>query len=392
MDYQREQLIQKAFEEGPDLLRDRKIAEFFDTVYMPSIWDNRLQPLMQRLALGTSAINMLRYDQVELLLNHCMSSKQPLPQFLYAYWLIYNRERWTETPHISRFMRWAADCGIGDAAWTMRNLLRSGEAGVQDMEKADFFEHMAEEKHSLKAYVWNMNNRIYGHNGVEADPAGVFDEVKERIQEVEDPVFLFLMSEALMECGEKETAEECARMAIDNGLVEQGFYCLRQLCFIDDEGNSLEEPDHDHLMAVLEEGTAKEDPASMYLLALHLDDDERTPQLLQRAGELGDGDACEQLALAIFNGKYNLDSSELDKAWYWFHRGAMCGNVNSFYYLYYMAAYAEDPNTDKQYVQFYFTDELKDRMPADDWKRLAMTVFEANGEEWLGDYEPDPAE
>jgi hypothetical protein len=57
-----------------------------------------------------------------------------------------------------------------------------------------------------------------------------------------------------------------------------------------------------------------------------------------------------------------------------------------------MAAYAEDSNTDKQYVQFYFTDELKDRMPADDWKRLAMTVFEANGEEWLGDYEPDPAE
>ena len=92
MNYEQEQLIQQAFEKGPALLANQQIPEFFDTVYMPSIWDNRLQPLMIRLTLGTALINKLRDDQVGLLLSHATSSKQPLPQFLYAYWLIFNRE------------------------------------------------------------------------------------------------------------------------------------------------------------------------------------------------------------------------------------------------------------------------------------------------------------
>ena len=394
MYYEQEQRIQRAFEKGPELLANRQIPEFFDTVYEPSLWDNRLQPLMIRLALDTSSINMLRDDQVALLLCHATSSKQPLPQFLYAYWLLFNRERWTETPVVARMMRWAADCGIGDAAWTLRYLSRWGEAGKTDREMADKCEQESIDKGSVKAYLWQMQDRIDDAAGDEL--GNLIDEFKERYAKSEDPIFLILLADAFIKCNELETAEQCARRAIDCGLAEKGYHCLRIIYTLDENGKDLDyaDWDWDRLLPILKEGASHNDPVSMYLLAKCADDwgcedKSEIPQLLQRAARLGHGDSCYELAMAINNGNYDLEQ-DMEQVWYWFHRGAMCGNADCFYYLYFIAAHAEDPNADDADdadMQFYNTDRLKDRMPAADWKRLAMTVFEANEMEWLGDYD-----
>ena len=391
MNYEQEQLIQQAFEKGPELLANQQIPEFFDTVYMPSIWDNRLQPLMIRLTLGTAPINKLRDDQVALLLSHAQSSKQPLPQYLYAYWLLFNRERWTETPIIARMMRWAADCGIGDAAWMLRYLSRSGEAGKIDLKIADSCEKEAIEKGSVKAYLWQMENRI---DEVEGDELGdLIDEFKERYAKSEDPIFLILLAKTLIKCNEMEMAEQCARRAIDFGIVERGYECLRDIYTRDEDGEELnyEDWDWDRLLPILEEGVSHDDPVSMNLLVLcaddyGCDDTSRLPQLLQRSAQLGYGDSCYDLALAINEGKYDLEQ-DMEQAWNWFHRGAMCGHADSFYQLYLVSSYAEDSSADQTEMAFYHTDRLKDRMPAADWKRLAKTVFEANQMEWLGDYD-----
>ena len=391
MNYEQEQLIQQAFENGPKLLANQQIPEFFDTVYMPSIWDNRLQPLMIRLTLGTAPINKLRDDQVALLLSHAQSSKQPLPQYLYAYWLLFNRERWTETPIIARMMRWAADCGIGDAAWMLRYLSRGGEAGKIDLEIADSCEKEAIEKGSVKAYLWQMENRI---DEVEGDELGdLIDEFKERYAKSEDPIFLILLAKALIKCCQFDMAEQCARRAIDFGIVERGYECLRDIYTRDEDGEELdyENWDWDRLLPILEEGASHDDPVSMNLLVLCADDygcDDtcRLPQLLQRSAQLGYGDSCYDLALAFNEGKYGLEQ-DMEQVWNWFHRGAMCGHTESFYQLYLVSSYAEDSSADQTYMAFYNTDRLKDRMPAADWKRLAETVFEGNHVEWMGDYD-----
>ncbi len=394
MNYEQEQLIRQAFEKGPELLAKQQIAEFFDTVYMPALWDNRLQPLMIRLTLGDAPINKLRDDQVALLLSHTQSNQQPLPQYLYAYWLYCNRERWTETPTVARMMRWAADCGIGDAAWFLRYLLRWGEAGAVDREMADKCEQEALEKGSVKAYIWQMKNRI---SDAEGDELGdLIDHLKERYAKSEDPIFLFLLAKAFIKSNETEKAEQCARRAIDCGLVERGYECLRTIYTLDEYGEDLEyeDWDWDRLLPILQEGADHDNPASLYLLARCADDygcedKSQLPQLLQRAAELGDGDSCYELAMAINNGDYGMEE-DMEQAWRWFHRGAMCGNIHCFYHLYLMAAYTEDPDADQTDMEFYHTDRLKDRMPAADWMRLAKTVFEANEQEWPGDYDqPD---
>ena len=136
MEYTKEQRIMTALSAGPLLYAAHRIEEFFDVVYEPAIWDNRLQPFMLRLCYEESAINELRDDQVARLLNDATTSKQPLPQYLYAYWLYFNRIRWSETTTIVKMMRWAADCGIGDAAWFLRDMWLKGEVGIYDKEKA----------------------------------------------------------------------------------------------------------------------------------------------------------------------------------------------------------------------------------------------------------------
>ena len=423
MEYTKEQRIMTAFSAGPLLYAAHRIEEFFDVVYEPAIWDNRLQPFMLRLCYEESAINELRDDQVARLLNDATTSKQPLPQYLYAYWLYFNRIRWSETTTIVKMMRWAADCGIGDAAWFLRDMWLKGEVGIYDKEKAREYAEEADKKHSAKAFAYKVECEIYGRDGVAKDPMRVIKVLREMLELSNDPkdesfpepaptedgqprffnpLLWHLLSVAYIEVGLFHAAEICARKTIDNGLINRGYADLFLIYTHDENGN--EKNDWEKLIRMYNEGSNREDPATLLNAACYLMDwceDDRTTdeqrekytkqirERLERAAQLSSGDACLLLGMQIVDAKYGYERN-MEEAWKWFFRGTMAGSLYCVYRLYQMAAWAEDPNDDAKdgELKFLTDGSLKGgAMPAYDWERLAKQMYEAQGVEWPGDYE-----
>ena len=418
MEYEKEQRIEAAFKFGPRLFGERRIADFFDTVYKPSIWDNRLQPLMLRLCYEESAICELRDDQVAQLLHDATTSMQPLPQYLYAYWLYSNRIRWTETPTIAKMMRWAADCGIGDAAWFLRNLWLSGEAGVKDEELALKYTKEAEAKHSPKAFANKVECELFGTEEVEPDPMHIisvlrdlldlsndpkdeaFPEADDEGPDRHDPLLWHLLAEAYIATGQFWAAEKCARKAVEGGLINRGYADLFHIYTHNEKGE--EAVDWERLLPLYHEGSNKEDPntllnAACYLMD-HCDDERTTDEQreqyyadihnrMERAAQLGNKQACLLLASTISESKYGYER-DWQAVWKWYHRGAMSGEPSCFYNLYYMMAWAEDTDEEayNEQLKFLVDGTVTDYMPANDWKRLAQKVYEAQGLDWPCDY------
>lgn len=425
MEYTKEQHLMVAFAVGPKLYAEHRIADFFDIVYEPAIWDNRLQSLMLRLCYEESAINELRDDQVAHLLHDATTSQQPLPQYLYAYWLYFNRERWSETTTIVKMMRWAADCGIGDAAWFLRDMWLKGEVGIYDKDKAREYAKEADEKHSAKAFVHKVECEIYGRDGIAKDPMHVIKVLREMLELSNDPkdesfpdpeptedgqpryfnpLLWHLLSEAYIEVGLFNAAEICARKTIDNGLINRGY---ADLFFIYTHNENGEEKNNwDKLLPMYNEGSNKEDPNTLINAACYLMDwceDDRTTdeqreeytklirERMERAAQLSSGDACCLLGMQIVKAKYGYERN-MEEAWKWFFRGAMAGSIYCVYRLYQIASWAEDPNDDASELKFLTDGSLKGAMPAYDWERLAKQMYEAQGVDWPGDYEKKQVE
>lgn len=399
-----EQRVQGALAYGPKLYASHRIADFFDVVYEPTLYDNRLQPLMLRIAYDPTDINLLRPDQVELLQQHVASSKQPLPQYLYAYWLYYNRKRWSDISKVGEMMRWAAECGIGDAAWFLHKLWLSGEAGVYDEETAEDYLRHAEKYNSNMAFVNSVEKQI------EKDPKEAISYLKGLVNDHEsqpleegqynsyNPYIWYLLYKAYFALERFSKAEEYARRTVDGGLVNKGYDGL-----LDATQMGNEDCTWGMLLPILNEGNNNQSSNCLMQSSLYMAeqyDDESTTEeereglaprireMLEDAATLGNSDACCTVGSYILSERYGYER-DMEQAWHWFHRGAMCGDADCIHMLYYLSSKAEDPELDHEDMAFYYSEDMEDRMPASDWERLARKVHESRGLEWPGNYEDD---
>ncbi len=134
--------VKRARTETTALLKEGRYADAFDIVYYAALIDPESLDLSLRIAHQVEGIHLLRPDQIELLRQHA-SEKRPLAQYLYGFWLWFNRERVTQIDDVIELMEAASKWGIGDASYVLYRIYESGCTGAIDKPLSDYYYELA---------------------------------------------------------------------------------------------------------------------------------------------------------------------------------------------------------------------------------------------------------
>lgn len=413
----------RARNETPTLLKEGRYADAFDLIYYAALIDPESTKLAVRLAQQTEGIHLLRPDQIEVLRQHA-DEQRPLAQYLYAYWLWFNRKKVAEIDRVVELMEKASKWGIGDASLSLSRIYALGEAGEVDNEKKDYYYKLAgKQEMNFKWFMRKIRDHIYGREGEKEDPQTTITVLRDVIGLPKDTDLRWeverekeLQTEAaqkahpriwklLYECydalGIAWAGEIYAQMGVNQGDYNAYLDLIRCRCtdYKDEECNLLDDK-LDEYERILREGADAGSSEMMYRLGLKLciewneedTTEERRAEIepeihrwLERACQLGNGDATEQLALAYFNGNYGYEQNQAE-AWNHFHRAAMQGQKSAYYSLYLLASAAEDESLPEEEREFHLPPDA-DPLTADEWETLGRALYEGDGETWPDDEE-----
>lgn len=415
--------VQRARTETPALLREGRYAEAFDLVYFAALIDPESLKLALRIAHQVEGIHLLRPDQIQLLRQHA-NEKRPLAQYLYAFWLWFNRQRFEEMDRVIELFEAASDWGIGDASYCLSYIYESGEACEIDQEKSDHYYDLAgRQELNFKWFRERIRDHIFGRRGEREDPQTTITILRKYIGLPEDTdlrwqterekelqteaaqrahpriwQLLYLCYDAL---GIAWAGEIYAQMGTQQGDYGAWLDLIRCRCtdYKDPDGNIL--PDkQDECLRLLRQGAEAGSSEMMCRLAFKLgeewEDEDTTEErraelepeirrLLERASDLGSGDASSRLAYAHSNELYGyaFDSTQI---WNYYHRAAMQGDHFAYYALYSLASIAESDSQPEDEPEFHLPADA-DPLTASQWEALGRLIYKAAEETW-----PDDAE
>ena len=413
--------VNRARIETPALLKEGRYADAFDLIYYAALIDPESMQLAVRIAQQTEGIHLLRPDQIEILRQHA-DEQRPLAQYLYAFWLWFNRKNATDINRVIELMECASKWGIGDASFCLSRIYALGEAFEVDQEKSDYYYELAgKQEMNFKWFFRKIRDHIYGLNGEQEDPQTTITILRDIIGLPKDTDLRWqderekeLQTEAaqkayprvwklLYECydalGIAWAGEIYAQMGVNQGDYGAYIDLVRCRCtdYRDEECVILDNK-QDEYHRILREGAEAGSSEMMYRLGISLcteydkedSTEERRAELkpeihrwLERASQLGKGEASEQLGLAYFNGDYGYEQSQTE-AWNHFHRAAMQGQISGYYYLYLCASAALDESVPEEEREFHLPPDA-DPLTVDEWEKLGRAVYEGADEAWPGD-------
>ncbi len=415
------QRIELGRKEAPKMMKEGRYAEAFDVIYYNALLDPESLRYALRIAQQVEGVHLLRPDQIEVLRQHA-EKKRPLAQYLYAFWLLYNRKNLEEMDTVVEMLEAASQWGIGDASYVLSWIYKYGEDAVVDEELQRHYEELASSQHSEKKFFKSIKDHIFGSDGEREEPNVTITVLRniiglpkntdlrwqtEREAELETEAaqnahpklwhLLYLCYDAL---NIRWAGEIYAQMAIKQGDLDDGYDDLiwcRCVDAKDQEGHFL--PDkHDELLRILREGAEANSSSMMFHYAMFLIEElekedttqerceELEPQIrqwLDRASSLGDGDATRQIAYAHLNGFYGYEL-DYDQAWYKSYRAAMQGNLFSYYMLFELAATAQNEDVPEEKREFLLKPDMDNR-PASHWDYIGRLMYKANGKVWPAD-------
>lgn len=415
--------VMRARTETPTLLKEGRYADAFDLVYYAALIDPESLQLAVRIAHQTEGVHLLRPDQIEVLRQHAEEDR-PLAQYLYAYWLWFNRKRITEIDRVIELMEKASKWGIGDASFCLSRIYENGENCAIEKEKADHYYKLAgKQEMNFKWFISKIHDHIYGRKGEKEDPETTITILRniiglpkdtdlrwevEREKELKTeaalkahPRIWKLLYECYDALGIAWAGEIYAKMGIEQGDYTSYLDLVRCRCtdYKDEECKLLDDKMEEY-KRILREGAEAGSSEMMYRLGLNLCiewDNENTteerrteiePEIhrwLERASQLGNGEANEQLALAYLNGDYGYELNQ-SEAWNHFHRAAMQGQNSAYFSLYLCAFAAQDEFVPEEEREFHLPPDA-DPLTAEEWEALGRLVYEAADETWPGDKE-----
>ena len=162
--------VTRARAETPALLKEGRYADAFDLVYFAALIDPESMQLAMRIAHQVEGIHLLRPDQIELLRQHA-EEKRPLAQYLYGFWLWFNRKRTADIDEVVELLEAASKWGIGDASYVLSRIYDFGEAGSVDKELSNhYYELAGTQELNFKWFRERIRDHIYGRRGEREEP------------------------------------------------------------------------------------------------------------------------------------------------------------------------------------------------------------------------------
>ena len=162
--------VKRARLETPALLKEGRYADAFDLVYYAALTDPESLRLAVDIAQQVEGIHLLRPDQIEILRQHA-DKQLPLAQYLYAFWLWFNRKNAADISRVIELMEKASKWGIGDASFCLSRIYALGEAFEVNQEKSDYYYKLAgKQEMNFKWFCRKIRDHIYGRNGEQEDP------------------------------------------------------------------------------------------------------------------------------------------------------------------------------------------------------------------------------
>ncbi len=415
--------VTRARAETPALLKEGRYADAFDLVYFAALIDPESMQLAMRIAHQVEGIHLLRPDQIELLRQHA-EEKRPLAQYLYGFWLWFNRKRTADIDEVVELLEAASKWGIGDASYVLSRIYDFGEAGSVDKELSNhYYELAGTQELNFKWFRERIRDHIYGRRGEREEPENTitilrniiglpkdtdlrWQEEREKELQTEaaqqaNPRIWELLFQCYDALGLAWAGEIYAQMGAQQGDYTCWLDIIRSRCtdHKDMEGIILPKK-WDEYMRIMREGAEAGSSEMMYRLGHNLcieyDDenttDERRAELepeihywLERASELGWGEASSKLAYAYNNGFYGY-AEDQEKTWNYYHRGAMQGDKFSYYALSVLTYVANDESVPEEEREFHLPADA-DPLTSDDWEVLGRNLYEAEEEPWPGDEE-----
>lgn len=415
--------IKRARTEASQLMIEGRYADAFDLVYYTALIDPESFKIAMRFAYQVENIHRLRPDQLEVLRQHAEEGR-PLAQYLYGYWLWFNRKRMEDTYTVIELFEAASKFGIGDASNCLSYMYGSGEAGHIDEQLEHHYSELASSQQlNFKNIRYTIRNHIYGRNGEPEEPQLTItilrdiiglpkdtdlrwqtereEELKTEAAENANP-FLWTF---LYECYNALGLRWAGEIYTVKGIEKGDYSCYNDLIWCrcvdskDDEGNLLPEK-MDEYNDIVRRGAEAGSCEMMLLYARILqseyNDEETTekrrqelaPQIrkwLERSSELGHAEAPEVIAFAIVNSEYGYEKDP-DEIWRYFHLAAMRGRHQSYCCLSIIAA--EMDGVDSEESEFTRKPWMDD-LPSEEWERIGRLIAEKSNETWMGDLDDD---
>lgn len=415
--------VKRSRTETPALLKEGRYADAFDLVYHAALIDPESMQLAMRIAHQVEGIHLLRPDQIVLLRQHA-EEKRPLAQYLYGFWLWLNHKRVADIDRVIELMEAASKWGIGDASYVLSCIYQDGVAGRVDKELSDhYFELAGKQELNFKWFRERIRGHIYGLRGEPAEPqltVNILRDIiglpkdtdlrwqQEREKELQTEAaqqanpriweLLYLCYDAM---GLAWAGEIYAQMGAQQGDYSCWLDLIRCRCtdYKDEDGKILPEK-QDEYMRLMREGAEAGSSEMMYRLASKLSEEwenenttdewraELEPEIhrwLERAAELGSGEASSRLAYAYNNGFYGYEKDQ-EKTWNYYHRGAMQGDIFAYYALSVLSYVANDESVPEAEREFHLPEDV-DPLTPDEWDTLARVIYEGAEEPWPGDEE-----
>ena len=231
--------MQKRIQEGKEALTERRFVEAFKMLFVPSLVDGHAARLMLKLLAKYHRVRLIPRDLIEQLQVEEMAQKgYPIAQYILGR---YHQIMKPDNDSIEKAKKWfdeAKKANIGDAFGCEAMMVLDGYYSIVDLELYKSLVLEGYDKGYSNDYCSIPLYRIlyasiYGKYGVEANPQGVIDSIKQAIGsdesddiDVVDPVYYQLLADAYVELGNKDAAIQYYTKAIDMGCIECYSSCI----------------------------------------------------------------------------------------------------------------------------------------------------------------------
>ena len=233
-----------------------------------------------------------------------------------------------------RMYNYAYKHGIADAGAALSIALRYGRFGYIDRRRSHELFIEALEKDSRLAAYRQLNNIIFGDNGIEKNPGKALTIVNGLIETdgEEEPNWAFLKGVVIADIYGDASSIPYFQKAISVGSI--GAISVYPYTLMDEDDQNMGK---EAFVNALKEGMEKDVHDCFYSYAFEVDnDDEEVRNLLHKAHELGSTQATRLLG-DIYQAMAEEDEDNYLKAWEYYNTGARHGSGECMEKLFDMA-------------------------------------------------------
>ena len=336
---------------GKEALEKHAIAEAFDSLFVPSLFDSHAMRLMYKLVNHYHRMRRITAEQIKR--NEVEDYAQqgyPMAQYVLGR---YHQNCKPDTDSIEKAKQWleaASKAGISDAAASQAVMVVDGYYGPVDMDLYRKIMSFGLEKAYTSDYcsfsLFSMlRELVFGHFDTMPDPQKAIEMIKDIIGpeesddiDVVDPAYYKILGEAYLELDDDQKARDYFAKAVDMGYVE----CCSNMALIMPPDESFTHAAWEHWEEINMIGCRCGDPRSFLLASIcfetpydKLPDNEkqeRTSQIketLMKAYSLGDETAATTMGYNYYYGDNGFEQDN-DEAWIWFTRAALWEDCRGF--------------------------------------------------------------